>query len=81
MPPTEEEIGQLFDLHNSPQRRQELLWRSYGFDPSRQWVGEGGYSLSDNVWRARKNVRTQIDDMIRQAIAKGTDPLELADMV
>jgi hypothetical protein len=81
MPPTEEEIGQLFDLHNSPQRRQELLWRSYGFDPSRQWVGEGGYSLSDNVWRARKNVRTQIDDMIRQAIANGTDPLELADMV
>jgi hypothetical protein len=81
MPPTEEEIGQLFDLHNSPQRRQENLWRSYGFDPNRNWVGDGGYRLSDNIWRSRQDVRKQIDDLIRQAIANGTDALELADMV
>lgn len=81
MPPTPEQIQQLFDLHNSPERRQENLWRSYGFDPARNWAGEGGYRLSDNLWIARQDVRRQIDDLIRQAIANGTDALELADMV
>ena len=54
MPPTEEEIGQLFDLHNSAERKRELLWRSYGFDPSRQWVGEGRVLRPEPGTRARR---------------------------
>jgi hypothetical protein len=33
--PTPEQIAELFAIHNSPERRRELLLRSYGFDDSR----------------------------------------------
>jgi hypothetical protein len=52
--------------------------RSYGFDDTRSWVDPGGYRLSDRLWRARQAVRTQIDDVLRHAIANGTDALDVA---
>jgi len=76
--PTEEEIRQLFAVHNSEFAASERLLRSYGLDVSRQWVGDGGYRLSDSVWRAQKQTRSQIDAVLRQAIADGTDALEVA---
>jgi len=76
--PTEEEIRQLFAVHTSAFTASERLLRSYGLDATRQWVGDGGYRLSDSVWRARKQTRDQIDAVLRQAIADGTDALEVA---
>jgi len=79
--PSPEQIAELFEVHNSEFAKSERLLRSYGLDVSRQWVGEGGYRLSDSVWRARRQTRDQIDAVLRQAIADGTDALEVAKML
>lgn len=79
--PTEEQIAQLFAIHNSSERRQELALRAYGFDDTRSWVDPNGYRLSDRIWRARAAVRDQIDRVLREAIANGTDALEVADVL
>ena len=76
--PTEEEIRELFAVHTSEFAASERLLRSYGLDAQRLWVGDGGYRLSDSVWRARKQTRDQIDLVLRQAVAEGTDALEVA---
>lgn len=81
MPPTPEEISQLWSLHNSTERAKENLLRSYGFDTTRSWVDPNGYVLSDRLWRARQDVRDQIDEVLRKAIANGTDALEVADIL
>lgn len=78
---SKEQIAQLFAVHNGPERKQTLLARSYGFDTTRTWVSDDGYRLSDRVWRSRQAVRTQIDDILRQALAEGTDALEVADVL
>jgi hypothetical protein len=79
--PTTEQIAELFAIHNSPERRRELLLRSYGFEDTRQWVDENGYRLSDRLWRARRGVRDQVDQVLRRAIASGQDALEVADIL
>lgn len=79
--PTPEQIVQLFAIHNGEERRRENLMRSYGFDTTRSWVSPDGYRLSDRIWRARRAVRDQIDLILRQAIANGTDALEVADIL
>jgi hypothetical protein len=78
MPPSEAEIRQLFEVHNSAQRRSELLQRSYGFDDLRTWIDPAGHKLSDRIWNARRDVYDQIDTILRRAIADGTDALEVA---
>jgi len=75
--PTDEEIRELFAVHTSEFAASERLLRSYGLDATRQWVGQGNYRLSDSVWRARKQTRDQIDQVLRHAIADGTDALEV----
>lgn len=79
--PTESEIAQLFQLHNSPEARRERLLRSYGFDDTASWRDTRGYVLSDRIWRARSAVRSQIDAVLRKAIAQGTDALEVAEIL
>jgi hypothetical protein len=79
--PTEEQIAQLFAVHNGSERRTENLIRAYGFDSTRTWVDPAGYRLSDRVWRARQAVRDQIDQVLREALANGTDALEVADIL
>ncbi len=79
--PTREQIDQLWEIHNSPERKRELLMRSYGFDDTRSWVDPNGYRLSDRLWRSRKAVRDQIDQVLRNAIANGTDALDVADIL
>lgn len=80
-PPTPEQIQQLWDIHNSPERRQFLLMQSYGFDSTSTWRDSRGYVLSDRIWRARRAVRDQIDQILRQALANGTDALEVAKVL
>ena len=79
--PTEEEIAQLFAIHNSPERARENLLRAYGFDSTSTWKDSRGYTLSTRIWRARREVRSQIDRVLREAIANGTDALEVADIL
>jgi hypothetical protein len=79
--PTPEQVEQLFAIHNSPERRRELLLRSYGFDDTRSWVDANGYRLSDRLWRARRAVRDQIDQVLRRAIASGQDGIEVANIL
>src|SRR5690349_9949258 len=74
-------IDQLPQIHNSDERRQANLFRAYGFDSTRSWVSPDGYRLSDRLWRARRRVREQIDAVLREAIAKGTDALEVAEIL
>jgi hypothetical protein len=79
--PTDEDIRQLFEVHNSPERRRHLLMESYGFDSTSSWKDSRGYVLSDRIWRARRAVRDQIDAVLRNAIAQGTDALEVAEIL
>lgn len=79
--PTVDEISQLWQIHNGPERAKENLLRSYGFDQTRSWIDPNGHRLSDRIWRARQDVRSQIDDVLRKAIANGTDALEVADIL
>jgi hypothetical protein len=79
--PTTEQIAELFAIHNSPERRRELLLRSYGFDDSRTWLDPNGYRLSDRLWRSRVAVRQQIDAVLRKAMATGQDALEVAEIL
>jgi hypothetical protein len=57
----------------------ELERRAEAFDPTRQWVGQGGYRLSDAVWRGGQAVRQQIDAVLVEAIRTGEDALVTAD--
>jgi hypothetical protein len=81
MPPTPEQIEQLFAIHNGDERKRENLLRAYNFDDTRTWVDDNGYRLSDRIWRARREVRSQIDRVLREAIANGTDALEVAELL
>jgi hypothetical protein len=81
MPPSKDDIAQLWAIHNGDERKRELLLRSYGFDDTRSWIDPNGHTLSDRIWRARRAVRDQIDRVLREAIANGTDALEVADIL
>jgi hypothetical protein len=74
-------IDQLWQIHNSDARRQALLMNAYGFDSTRSWVSPDGYRLSDRIWRARRAVRDDIDRVLREALANGTDALEVAKIL
>jgi len=77
--PTKAQIKELFAAHESATATEERNLRAYGLDVTRQWVGEGGYRLSDSVWDARQDVRDQIDRLLREAVASGEDALGVAD--
>ena len=77
--PTKAQIKELFAAHESATATEERNLRAYGLDVTRQWVGEGGYRLSDSVWDARQATREQIDRLLRDAIASGEDALDVAD--
>ncbi len=47
-------------------------------DDTRRWVDPNGYQLSDRIWNARNAVRKAIDQEIRLAIVRGSDPRKLA---
>jgi len=79
--PTKAQIKELFAAHESATATEERNLRAYGLDVTRQWVGEGGYRLSDSVWDARQDVRDRIDAVLRRAIADGTDALVVADLL
>jgi len=79
--PTKAQIKELFAAHESATATEERNLRAYGLDVSRQWVGDGGYRLSDSVWNARKATRAQIDLVLRRAITDGTDALVVADLL
>lgn len=48
------------------------------FDDVRTWIDPGGHRLSDRVWDARQQVRSQIDQVLRDAVANRTDALVVA---
>lgn len=77
--PTKEEIAELWRVHESPEAVSERLQRSYGLDSTRAWVREDGYTLSDRLWNQKQDIRQQIDQVLRQAIADGEDALSVAD--
>jgi len=76
--PTAEEIRRLVAMFADPAFAAERAARAAGFDPARQWVGAGGYRLSDALWQQKRWVRDQIDRVLRQAIATGEDALKVA---
>lgn len=77
--PSKAQVAELWRVHTSPEAASERLRRSYGLDSTRVWVREDGYRLSDRVWHAEKRTRKTIDDLLRKAIAEGTDALIVAD--
>jgi hypothetical protein len=76
--PTKRQIRQLFRVHTSTQAQSERLLRSYGLDDTRTWIDENGHRLSDRIWNAREQTRTQIERVLRESLAKGEDALVTA---
>lgn len=61
--------------------KPEDIFRPNGFaeiDSTRSWVDPNGYRLSDRLWRSRATDRRQIDQVLREGLAKGASPLETA---
>jgi hypothetical protein len=58
--------------------RRERLRRSRLLDPTRSWVPGERKGLSDRVWRTGRDVRRQIDETLREGIARGTSAEDLA---
>lgn len=73
--PTTDEIRDLFAMARDPAFAIERARRAAAFDPNRRWVSEDGYRLSDRLWQAKKWTRDQIDQCLKDAIAKGEDAL------
>jgi hypothetical protein len=76
--PTPEAIAELFAIHRGPEAASERIQRAYGLEESKQWHDSRGYTLSDRVWRAKQDVRRQIDLLLRRAVAAGDDALLVA---
>lgn len=73
--PIKDQIAELFAVHTGEVATSERLLRSYGLDDTRSWIDPHGHRLSDRVWNARRDVRDQIDQVLRRAIADGEDAL------
>lgn len=71
------------DIDGPVVRKQRLL-RSKSLDPNRAWVPRErhntstGYRLSDRLWVQGKTTRQQIDQRLREGIARGEDALKMA---
>jgi hypothetical protein len=48
------------------------------FDDTRSWVAPNGYRLSDRLWLAGQHDREQIDNILRDGLARGSDPIQVA---
>lgn len=61
--------------------RPEDIFRPNAFaeiDSTRSWVDPQGYRLSDRLWRSKAADRAQIDQVLREGLAKGASPLQTA---
>jgi hypothetical protein len=64
---------------------RERVMRSRSLDVQRRWVPKEkwntktGYRLSDRLWNHKAETRAKIDELTREAIKNGTDPIALAD--
>lgn len=76
--PTAEQVRTLFRMHYSPEAKNERARRAAALDTTRSWVDPNGYRLSDRLWNARQDTRDAIDEIIRRAIADGSDALQVA---
>lgn len=80
----DDELAQVYRFLFGPHVERERILRSKKLDVNRSWVPKdrhnrpGSYRLSDRIWKNKKIARDQIDQLIREAIRNGTDPLELA---
>jgi hypothetical protein len=65
------------DLNGPVTMRQRAI-RASTFDPNRRWVDPKGYRLSDRVWKGGREVRREIDRVLRDGIRKGESAVDLA---
>jgi hypothetical protein len=77
--PTKEQIADLWKVHTSPEAEAARQFRSDIFDPRRRWAKKDGYyRLSDRLWQGSKDVRRQINEVLKEAIRTGEDSLIVA---
>ena len=77
--PTKEQIKELWDVHTSPEAQASRQFRAEIFDPRRRWAKKDGYyRLSDRLWKGSKDVRRQINEVLKEAIRTGEDALIVA---
>jgi len=63
---------------NAPQAERRRILRSGELDPNRRWVNGSGYSLSDRIWRQGQDIRSKIDQELRDGIRGGRGPRTIA---
>ena len=75
--PTKTEVQDLVNTdakHGSAIAKQ----KAKAFDDTRTWVDPKGHRLSDRVWQSGQSTRTQIDDVLRNAVKTREDALVTA---
>lgn len=65
------------DLNGPATIRQRAIRADY-FDPQRRWVDPKGYRLSDRVWQGGREVRREIDRILRDGIRTGESAVDVA---
>ncbi len=58
--------------------RRALVRPKGAYDPYHEWVDPNGYRLSDRVWRAGIDVRSNIDAFLDFHIGQGTSAVDMA---
>jgi hypothetical protein len=57
---------------------EQRTLRAKSLDPQRRWVDPDGYRLSDRVWKGGREVRREIDRVLRDGIRKGESAVDIA---
>lgn len=77
-------IATVYAALNGPVAQQQRVLRTGLLDPQRRWVPKErwntatGYRLSDRGWKQGRLIRSNIDDILRQGVREGDDPLLVA---
>src|SRR5699024_11072391 len=77
-------IATVYAALNGPVAQQQRVLRTGLLDPARRWVPKErwntatGYRLSDRGWKQGRLIRSNIDDILRQGMLEGDDPLLVA---
>lgn len=64
-------LAQAYQLVYGPHVQKQRLLNARLFDPMRRWVDQGGYQLSNRIWKQGQRYRNAIDRTIQRGIREG----------
>lgn len=64
-------LAQAYQVVYGPHVQKQRLLNARLFDPLRRWVDQGGYTLSNRIWKQGQAYRNAIDRTIQRGIREG----------